>query len=211
MRQIKLLEGIAVVALASAFSAVPRQASAQGVIDNWAQVKSPAAPAVQSVTVDDKTALLVMDFNEGTCRDSVAPSCIRAIPKVRALIDKAHAHHMLVIYTSYPNMKPFVKALEPTKGEPMVVAPADKFYHTDLNKMLQARGIKTVIATGTAGNGAVLFTAFGAAVRGYNVIVPVDTMPCRSAYAEQASIWNLKNDPGLGSKVTLTSATMIEF
>ena len=93
----------------------------------------------------------------------------------------------------------------------MVVGHADKFDGTDLDKMLKDHGIKTVIATGTAPNGAVLFTSYGAASRGYKVIVPVDTMPGASPYAEQASVWNLANDPGLGNMTTLTTAGRISF
>ena len=43
------------------------------------------------------------------------------------------------------------------------------FCNTDLEKILKDKGIKTVIAVGTSSNGAVLFTASGAAFRGMNV------------------------------------------
>ncbi|MGH7106786.1 MAG: cysteine hydrolase family protein, partial [Acetobacteraceae bacterium] len=99
------------------------------------------------------------------------------------------------------------------QGEPIVTGHADKFDGTRLDSILKSHGIKTVIATGVVGNGAVLFTTFGAASHGYKVIVPVDTMPGTSAYAEQNAIWNLANDPGLGPRagVTLTSSHMIQF
>ena len=60
--------------------------------------------------------------------------------------------------------------------EPHVLSGPDKFRNTDLEKILKDKGITTVIVVGTAANGAVLFTASGAAFRGMNVIVPVDGM-----------------------------------
>ena len=66
-----------------------------------------------------------------------------------------------------------VKDLAPTGSEPYVQAGPDKFVNTDLAGTLKDKGITTVIVTGTASNGAVLFTAAGAAFRGMNVIVPV--------------------------------------
>ena len=61
----------------------------------------------------------------------------------------------------------------------------DKFLGTDLEKILKDKGIATVIIVGTAAHGAVLYTGSGAAMRGMNVIVPVDGMSsvdlCRSS------------------------------
>lgn len=190
-------------------------ASAQGVIGEWKTVEVPAAPELKTVTIDpQKTALLVMDFNQGTCDSSSAhasPRCVSAIPKVKQLLDEARSHQMLVIFTGYPNMSPIVKDLTPTHGEQVLVAHANKFDGTDLGNILKDHGITTVIATGVSANGAVLFTAFGAASLGYKVVVPVDTMPGGTAYAEQSSIWGIGNDPGLGNMSTLTSADMIRF
>src|SRR5215472_4810821 len=58
----------------------------------------------------------------------------------------------------------------------------DKFLNTDLAKILKDKGIQTVIVTGTASNGAVLFTGARAAFRGMNVIVPVDGMSAVEPY-----------------------------
>ena len=200
------------VGLVTAFipAAVAQQ---KNVVDDWSMVKAPPAPKLKDVKVDPKTtALLVMDFNAITCNNK-RPRCMTAIPRVKMLLDKAKASHMLVIHTNFGSAtKPaIVKDVAPMKGDAVVVGHADKFYGTDLEKMLKSHGIKTVIATGTAPNGAVLFTSFGAASRGYKVVVPVDTMPGSSAYAEQATAWNLAHDPGLGNMTTLTTASRISF
>ena len=45
-----------------------------------------------------------------------------------------------------------------------------------------------MIVVGTAANGAVLYTASGAALRGMNVIVPVDGMSAVDPYAEYYTV-----------------------
>ena len=199
-------------AMAAAVCFSSPMALAQGVVGDWATVKPPPAPELKDATVDAaKTALLVMDFNEGTCNAQTGPRCAAAIPKVKELLDKARSSHMLVIYTGFPNMKPVVKDVASAQGEQMLLAHANKFTGTDLDKILKDHGITTVILTGMSANGAVLFTAFGAADLGYKVVVPVDTMPSMSPYAEQSTIWGLANDPGLGNASTLTSVDKIKF
>ena len=87
---------------------------------------------------------------------------------------------MLIVYslTSTGNALDIAKQIAPSTGDPIVKSKVDKFYKTNLEKILQKHGIKTVIITGYAANGAVLHTATSAAFRGYNVIVPVDWYVC---------------------------------
>ncbi len=85
---------------------------------------------------------------------------------------------MPVIYSIIANSTPadVIKDVAPLADEPSVLSGPDKFRNTDLEKILKEKGITTVITVGTASNGAVLYTASGAALRGMNVIVPVDGM-----------------------------------
>jgi nicotinamidase-related amidase len=192
--------------------AVP--SAAQGVVSEWTTVKAPPAPKLQAVTVDPATtALLVMDFNKNTCTAEKRARCLPAIPKAKELLAKARAHNMLVVFTRGGNMKDtdFVDGLGPTDGMPAIAGRANKFTGSDLDKVLKEHGIETVIATGTAANGAVLFTSFGAAELGYKVIVPVDTMPGDDAYSEQVSAWIIANGPTVGPLSTLTTADQIGF
>ena len=71
--------------------------------------------------------------------------------------------------------------------------------------------IQTVIVTGTASNGAVLFTAAEAAFRGMNVIVPVDGMSAVEPYADFSTAYILLNAPSVSAKSTLTKTDMIKF
>jgi nicotinamidase-related amidase len=68
-----------------------------------------------------------------------------------------------------------------------------------------------VIAVGTSSNGAVLFTASGAAFRGMSVIVPVDGMTSVDAIAEYASVIDFQTAPFVSNKTTLTRSDMIRF
>lgn len=195
--------------------ALCRLASAQGVMGDWSSIQAPPAPQLAPVAVNPrKTALLVMDFGAILCNAQRVARCTGDLPHVRKLLAEARAHRMLVVYTSFPHEGAFVKSIEPTRDEPALVARgADKFEGSQLSRILASHGITTVITTGVVANGAVLYTAFGAASRGYKVIVPVDAIPGRSEYAEQSTIWNLANDPGLGTRagVTLTSSGLISF
>jgi nicotinamidase-related amidase len=98
-----------------------------------------------------------------------------------------------------------------------VVAAVDKFIlgnqDTGLEKMLKDRGITSVITVGTAAHGAVLYTASAAALRGFNVIVPVDGMSGdgQNTFIEQYVAYNLTSAPVVSSKITLTRIDMIKF
>jgi len=99
----------------------------------------------------------------------------------------------------------------PLGGEPVVTSGPDKFLGTDLEEILKERRITTVIVTGTAAHGAVIYTASGAALRGFKVIVPVEGMSAENTYAEQYTAWHLVNAPRVGAQVTLTGMDMIQY
>lgn len=183
------LRGLAI----AAGIALAASAHAQGVISEWNQVQAPPAPALQQVTLDPaRTALLLMDFGANCASE---PRCTADIPHLKRLLAQARSHHALVVYSgSRPDMA-MVSELAPQAGEPTVVGFGDRFYDTHLDDILKQHGISTVIACGTVANGVELFTAAGATQRGYHVVVPVDCMPARSAYAEQNVVWAFANDP----------------
>ncbi len=183
------------------------------IIDEWADVKAPKAPELKPVSVDPNvTALLVLDIEKRTCNSERRPRCIASVPKIKSLITKARAKGIPIVYslTSKGTKETILKEVVPLNGEPVVKSSVDKFYGTELEKILKERGIKTVIIVGTAANGAVLGTAIGAAMRKLNIIVPVDGMSDK-LYSEQYVAWHLVNAPGTGRRTTLTQINMIEF
>jgi nicotinamidase-related amidase len=201
-----------IAAIALATLALP--AHAGDIIQDWANVKAPPPLEVKPATVDAKTtALLLLDFQKPNCPNR--PRCIASLPAAKKLLDEARAKNVLVVYTTsgMANADAILQELAPTSGESLVRASSvDKFTNTDLEKILKAKGIQTVIVSGTAAHGAVLYVGSFAAVKGFKVLVPVDLMSSEDLYYEQATVWLLaKGTGGIGPKVTLTRASMIKF
>ena len=189
-------------------------ASAQTIVDEWASVKPPPAPALKPVTLDPKTtALLVLDFVKQSCNNERRPRCVASIPKVQGLLNQARSKGVSVVFSHTPTTTPadILKEVAPLDGEPLVKAMAQKFLGTDLEKILKEKGIKTVVLVGTAAHGVVLLTGSEAAFRGYQVIVPVDGMSSENTYFEQYTAYHLANAPGVGQQVTLTKIDMVQF
>jgi nicotinamidase-related amidase len=189
-------------------------AFAQDVIDEWGSVKIPPPPELKPVKLNPATtALLLLDFNSQTCSMDRRPRCVASVPGVSKLLKSARAKGVSVIYSLSvgATVADIAKDLMPLKGEPAVTSGPDKFLGTELEKILRDKKIETVIVTGTAANGAVLYTASGAAFRGFNVIVPVEGISAETLYAEQYVIWNLVNAPRVSAKTTITRLGMIGF
>ena len=202
-----------VVALAIAFvafSALPAQAG--NIVEEWANVKVPAAPELKAVTVDPKTtALLMLDFMNQNCAQR--PRCAASVPAMKKLLEAARAAKATVIYSIIANSTPadVIKDVAPLADEPHVLSGPDKFLRTDLEKILKEKGITTVIPVGTASNGAVLFTAAGAAFRGMNVVVPVDGMSSTDPAAEFSTTIDFLTAPQLSNRTKLTRSDLIKF
>lgn len=189
-------------------------AYAQTVIDQWTEVKIPPPPELQPVTIKpETTALLLLDFNSQTCNMKNRPRCIASIPVVKKLLADARAKGLTRVYSLSPGaeVKDIATELAPMEGEPVVTSGPDKFLGTDLEKILKEKKIETVIVTGTAAHGAVLYTASGAALRGMNVIVPVDTISAESLFPELYAVWNLANAPRVSAKTVISKAGLLTY
>jgi nicotinamidase-related amidase len=186
-------------------------ARAASIVDEWSGVKVPP-PALKPVTVDPKTtALLMLDFMNQNC--GKRPRCLASIPAVKKLLGEARAKKMTVVYSIIANTTTadVIKDVAPVAGEPSVQSGPDKFLRTDLEKILKDKGITSVIAVGTAADGAVLYTASGAALRGMNAIVPVDGMSSADAQSDYGAVLVLSKAPLVSAKTTLTKIDMIKF
>jgi nicotinamidase-related amidase len=187
-------------------------AQAADIVDEWASVKAPAAPTLKEVKVDPKTtALLMLDFMNQNC--GKRPRCVATLPAMQKLLADARAAKAPVIYSIIANTTTadVLKEVAPQADEPHVQSGPNKFRNTELEKILKDKGITTVIVTGTAANGAVLQTAIDAALRGLNVIVPVDGLSSVEAYADLSTVYTFTSAPALSAKSTLTRSTMIKF
>jgi nicotinamidase-related amidase len=205
--------GVAAVALGALMSASPLRAA--DVIADWAGVTLPPPPELKPVTLDGKTtALLVLDIQAPACTMAERPRCVDAIPKIKALMDRARAAGALVAYT-LPTGKIADPSIAPHDGEVVEQKPGgpDKFLGTDLDQRLKARGIKTVIITGTSAQGVGIGTGSASAQRGYNVIYPIDGVASETAFREAYAAWHMGGGgPPVTTKwVTVTRSDMIKF
>ena len=81
------------------------------------------------------------------------------------------------------------EAVKPREGEPVVTKRAvSAFAASDLEKILQASDIKTLVLTGVATNFVVEGTAREAADRGYNVVVVGDCCASMSQEAHDSAL-----------------------
>ena len=206
---------LAAALLAVGVSAAAPAASARTIIDEWASIKTPPAPALQTVKVDPRTtALLVLDLVKPVCTTPYRPRCLATLPGVAKLLHEARAHKMLVIYSLVvvnKSIADVLPAVKPLGSEPVVKSGPDKFLHTDLAAVLKAHGIKTIIPVGSAADGAVMYTASHAALLGYRVLLPVDGMSSHLDYTEQYVTWNMSHAPVVSLHVTLTSIDRLHF
>ncbi|HVB67767.1 MAG TPA: isochorismatase family protein [Acetobacteraceae bacterium] len=201
--------------LAAGLACAAAAASAQTIVDEWAGIKAPPAPALQTVTVDPHTtALLVLDLVKQVCNPTYRPRCLATLPKVAALLKKARTHKVLVVYSLVMANRSIAEVLPPVAAlgtEPVVKSGPDKFLNTDLAQVLKAHGISTIIPVGSAADGAVMYTASHAALLGYRVLLPVDGMSSHLAYTEQYVTWNMSHAPVVSLHVTLTSIDRLHF
>jgi nicotinamidase-related amidase len=194
--------------------AAPAPAPAQSIVDEWQNVKAPPVPELKAVTIDPKTtALLMSDFVKQACNQQRRPRCLATLPKANKVLAEARAKDMLVIYSivNGGTIGDTLPEVAPTGNEPVVQSGVDKFYKTNLEQILKDKDIKTVIVIGTGANGAVMYTASGAAIRGMKVIVPLDVVSDVNTYMEQYVAYNFVNAPGIANNVTLTSVDMMKF
>ena len=202
-------------AVLAAVVLIAQPALADDIVTSWATMKLPPPPVLQPVKVEpSQTALLLLDFSTGTCNPAQRPRCFDSLPTVAKLLAEARAHGMSIIYSTVPNgsARDTPKVLAPQSGDPVVSAGADKFLDTDLTDILKARHIRTLIVTGTTAQGAVLYTGSAAALRGYDVVVPVDGMSASDAFGELATAWVFANGPPSVSRhVTLTRSNLIDL
>ena len=157
---------------------------------------APALPAPVAVTLDAKTtALVVLDVINPTC--STRPACNDSIPVLQALIKKAKDASVPVVYTNTAATNAIVPQIAPAAGDVTVVPTnADKFNNPDFDATFKAKKVTTLLLVGTRSNGAVLYTAFEANVRGYTVVVAVDGISGSIPFETTLAEWQMLNQPG---------------
>jgi hypothetical protein len=196
-----------------------------------AQAQSPSKPLVtlQMPAVPDPvrvalnpatTALLVLDFVDPTCTSQ--PKCKgEMLTAVTPFMVRARKAGVVVAYgTREVNMSKWLPDVAPAAGDIKIANIAqDRFYNTDLDKALKAKGVTTIIMVGWKVSGSVAYTSVGATVRDYTVVIPVDTTTAATDYETVIGFYqilnqgnaNLSNEPLKPKSPTLSRTDMITF
>ncbi len=216
-RTVLLTSGLA---LALSSGVVQTQA-AQRAPGKMQTVQMPATPDPARVTLDPKTtALMVLDYVEDICNNQ-ATCKGQMLPAMTPFMERVRKAGLTVAYgTRAQNMTKWLKEVAPAQGDIKIVNTAqDRFYGTDLDKELKAKGIKTLIMVGWKISGSVTYTAVGAMAHDYTVVIPTDTTSAGSDYETTIGFYNvlnsgnanLANAPLKAKAVTLTRTDMITF
>jgi nicotinamidase-related amidase len=184
-------------------------------------LQMPALPDPVRVTLNPATtALLVLDYVEPICNSQ--PKCkSQMLPAMTPFMERARKANLVVAYgTREPNMSKWLPDVTPAPGDIKIVNIAqDRFYNTDLDKALKAKGITTIIMVGWKVSGSLAYTSVGATLRGYTVVVPVDTTAAATDYETAIGFYqilnqgngNLANEPLKPKAPTLSRSDMITF
>ena len=184
-------------------------------------LQMPALPDPVKVTLKAATtAVLVSDMIDPTCK--VQPKCTGTmVPAIAALLAQARKAGIMVVYSTRDStMTKWLPEVAPVQGDPLVPSRGqDRFYETDLDKILKAKGITNVVMTGWKISGSILYSSIGATLRGYTVIIPQDASLAAVDYEMAIGLYqilnqnsaNATNEPLKPNATTLSRSDMITF
>ena len=208
--------------LAVALSCGAGQAqAADGAVPKMMTLQMPATPEPARVTIDPKTsALVVLDYVEDICNPQT--NCKnKMLPAMTPFMERVRKAGLAVAFgTRAQNQTKWLKEVAPAPGDIRITNTAqDRFYNTELDKELKAKGIKTLIMVGWKVSGSVTYTSVGAMAHDYTVVVPVDTTAAATDYETTIGFYNvlnsgnanLQNEPLKPKAVTLSRTDMIVF
>ena len=169
-------------------------------------------PEPQQVRLEkDKTALIVVDMQndfanpKGALFVKTAPE---TIPNIKKLLEKARNKGVKIIYTQDWHSKDdpefkiwgvhavagtwgaeIVDELKPSEEDTVIKKLRyDAFYGTSLEHILRLHNIQNTVIVGTVANICVLHTAGSAALRWFNVVVPVDGISALTEFDYKAAL-----------------------
>jgi nicotinamidase-related amidase len=212
---------LAVGGEAAQAQSVAQGASASPADKPMVTLQMPSLPdPVRVVLSPATTGLLVLDYVDPICKSQ--PKCLgEMLPAATSLMGRARKAGIVVAYgTRDRTMSKWLPEVAPGPGDIKITnTEQDRFYETDLDKALKAKGITTLIMAGWKVSGSVAYTSVGATVRGYTVVVPVDTTAAASDYETTIGFYqilnqgnsNLTNTPLKPHAPTLSRTDMIVF
>ena len=180
----------------------------------------PLPDPVPVVLASATTALLIFDVIDHISeREPILKE--KMLPAIASLLARARKSGVTVAYgTRTANMSTWLPEVAPVPGDIKIENQAqDRFYNTDLDKALKAKGIATLILTGWKVSGSVTYTSVGATLRGYTVVVPVDASLDATDYEIAIGQYqilhqnsaNAENEPLKAKASTLSRTDLITF
>ena len=178
----------------------------------------PKPPETKPISLDPKTtALLVMDLS-ARCENPKQISS-RLFPAISDFVKGARGAGVLVVYTVSLTAKGtplgnVAAAFDRPPQEPLIHPDGyDKFMGGELQGLLKAKGIKTVVVTGASSNTTVIYTGTTAARSyQYEVVVPIDGTIANAEYEQEYTFHQLSVLPGDVSKLMrFTTLAGIDF
>ena len=143
------------------------------------------------------------------------------VPAISSLLARARQAGVTVAFgTRAPTMSKWLPEVSPAPGDIKIESQAqDRFYNTDLDKALKAKGITTLILAGWKVSGSVTYTSVGATLRGYTVVVPIDASLDATDYEIAIGLYqilhqhsaNAANEPLKSGASTLSRTDLITF
>src|SRR5215468_2321865 len=123
-------------------------------------LQMPALPDPVRVTLKPATtALLVLDYVSEIC--ATQPKCkSQMLPAMTPFMERVRKAGITVAYgTRAQNMAHWLPEVAPAAGDIKIVNTAqDRFYNTDLDKALKAKGVATIIMVGWKVSGSVTYS-----------------------------------------------------
>ena len=179
----------------------------------------PSSPAPVAVSLDPATtAVLVLDVTTQTCSPQV--NCLEFVPRVASLLASARAAGAFVVYSTPATQPPILPEVAPAQNDPIVAGLGqDRFFDTSLDEVLRGHNISKLIMVGWRENGSVLYTAVGANLRTYTVVVADDGTSAVQDYDVAIGRYQLltelnanpTNEPLRKAAVTLSRTDLISF
>ncbi len=166
----------------------------------------------ERVRVDPtRTALVVIDMQNDFVHQGgglLVPDAEATIPAIRALLELARAHRMRVVYSQdthrdgdlewriWPEHAregswgwEIVDELAPARGDVVLrKLRYDAFYGTPLDHLLRLWAVDTLVICGTVANICVHYTAASAALRWYDVVIPLDAISALDTFDLESSL-----------------------
>lgn len=156
-----------------------------------------------------RPALLVMDMQSfflDECSPAFLPSAPSMVPNVRRLIEAFRASRLPVVFTVHkdqggPMQRWWGRSMdeawshepvfEVSQEEVVVKDVYDAFHNTELESILAAKKVGSVVVAGVCTHLCIESTVRSAFCRGYQVVVPADATACHNLAFHRASLMNM--------------------